>query len=77
MSEKVITRQQVGLVRRQKRAIGILLIALGPSLVASSLCRGQGSLLTQRIERSQEQSSAPSSLGFSREDMVYDRQQKS
>jgi len=41
VSEKSITRQQAGLVRWQKQAVGIPLISRGLALVASSLCRGQ------------------------------------
>jgi hypothetical protein len=41
VSEKSIMRQQLGRVRRQKRAVGIPLISLGPALVANSLRPGQ------------------------------------
>ena len=41
MSEKSITQQQAGLVRRAKRAVGTPPISLGPVLVADSLRRGQ------------------------------------
>jgi hypothetical protein len=41
VSEKVVTRQQAGLVRRQTRAVGTPLISQGPALVENSLCPGQ------------------------------------
>ena len=41
MSEKSITQQQAGFVRRRKPADETPLISLGPALVANSLCRGQ------------------------------------
>jgi hypothetical protein len=39
VSEKSIPRQQAGLARRAKRALGTPLSSLGSALVANSLCR--------------------------------------
>jgi hypothetical protein len=41
VSEKSITQQQAGLVRRAKNEPSEPLTWLGPALVANSLCRGQ------------------------------------
>ena len=41
MCEKSIPREQAGLVRRQKRAVGTPLTSLAPALVERSLSRWQ------------------------------------
>ena len=67
MSEKSITRQQAGLVRREERDVGTPLISLGPLLVASSLCRGREKPMMRESRRSK--SEIPAKLIRTEEDL--------
>ena len=50
MSDESVTRQQPGLIRRQKRAVRTSRSPLKAALVANTLCRGREKLMMRERE---------------------------